>query len=431
MTLARSSLRFSRVIRPAPASRFAAPRAFYGASRAYSTETPKPGEGSSVMFISGVLAAATFGYAFIIRDDFKFWAAGDASQAEKLKDSHRGLDEVKGEKESNSDKAKAVEAVSAAKSDEAKETKESKSDKASEGGDDKLPTIEDYQKVYNRIAESFDKDPDFDDGSYAPVVLRLSWHSSGTYDSKTKQGGSNGATMRFPKEANYDANAGMHNARNFLEPFKQEFPWISYSDLWTLGGVCATQEMGGPVIPWRPGRQDEPESETHADNLPDGEEDPNRLRSLADRLGFTEKELTALVGAHAMGRCHRQYSGFDGPWTHSPTMYSNMFYTELLNTEWKPRQWDGPFQYQDPEKQLMMLPSDYSFFTDSKFKEYVKLYAENDEEWRKDFASVYTKLLELGVPTELFQKAAKGLGTDEPIRFKTKDQQESAKQDSN
>jgi hypothetical protein len=31
---------------------------------------------------------------------------------------------------------------------------------------------------------------------------------------------------------------------------------ISYGDLWTLGGVCAIQEMAGPKIPWRPGRID-------------------------------------------------------------------------------------------------------------------------------------------------------------------------------
>lgn len=36
----------------------------------------------------------------------------------------------------------------------------------------------------------------YDDGSYGPVLLRLAWHASGTYDKDTKTGGSNGATMR-------------------------------------------------------------------------------------------------------------------------------------------------------------------------------------------------------------------------------------------
>ena len=38
----------------------------------------------------------------------------------------------------------------------------------------------------------------YDDGSYGPVLLRLAWHASGTYDKDTKTGGSNGATMRKP-----------------------------------------------------------------------------------------------------------------------------------------------------------------------------------------------------------------------------------------
>jgi cytochrome c peroxidase len=36
----------------------------------------------------------------------------------------------------------------------------------------------------------------YDDGSYGPVLVRLAWHASGTYDKDTKTGGSNGATMR-------------------------------------------------------------------------------------------------------------------------------------------------------------------------------------------------------------------------------------------
>ena len=62
--------------------------------------------------------------------------------------------------------------------------------------------------------------------------------------------------MRFPTEANDPANAGLEHARNFLEPVKKQFPWISYADLWTLAGVVAIEEMGGPAITWRPGRTD-------------------------------------------------------------------------------------------------------------------------------------------------------------------------------
>lgn len=52
---------------------------------------------------------------------------------------------------------------------------------------------------------------------------------------------SNYATMRFEPEALHGANAGLNVAREQMEKIKQEFPWISYGDLWTLGGVAAVQ----------------------------------------------------------------------------------------------------------------------------------------------------------------------------------------------
>ena len=82
------------------------------------------------------------------------------------------------------------------------------------------PTKEDYQTVYDAIAKQLWEKDDYDDGSYGPVVLRLAWHASGTYDKETGTGGSNGATMRFAPEGGHGANSGLKNARDFLEPIK-------------------------------------------------------------------------------------------------------------------------------------------------------------------------------------------------------------------
>jgi cytochrome c peroxidase len=48
-----------------------------------------------------------------------------------------------------------------------------------------------YLQVYNKIAELLDdaSDAGYDDGSYGPVILRLAWHASGTYDKETGTGG--------------------------------------------------------------------------------------------------------------------------------------------------------------------------------------------------------------------------------------------------
>jgi cytochrome c peroxidase len=82
------------------------------------------------------------------------------------------------------------------------------------------PKQKDYQKVYNEIAAHLEEKDDYDDGSYGPVLVRLAWHASGTYDKETGTGGSNGATMRFAPEADHGANAGLKAARDFLEPVK-------------------------------------------------------------------------------------------------------------------------------------------------------------------------------------------------------------------
>lgn len=50
---------------------------------------------------------------------------------------------------------------------------------------------------------------------------------------------------RFRPEAEHSANAGLHIARELLEPIKKKYPWISYSDLWTLAGCVAIEELGG------------------------------------------------------------------------------------------------------------------------------------------------------------------------------------------
>jgi cytochrome c peroxidase len=82
------------------------------------------------------------------------------------------------------------------------------------------PTKDDYQKVYDEIARLLVEKDDYDDGSYGPVLVRLAWHASGTYDAATGTGGSNGATMRFAPEGDHGANAGLKHARDFLEPVK-------------------------------------------------------------------------------------------------------------------------------------------------------------------------------------------------------------------
>ena len=69
----------------------------------------------------------------------------------------------------------------------------------------------------------------------------------------------------------------------------------------------------------------------------------------------------------------------------------------MKTVEWKKKVWDGPEQYVDPEDELMMLPTDIALLEDEKFKVYVDLYAKDKEQFFKDFALAFGKMLELGV----------------------------------
>jgi len=98
---------------------------------------------------------------------------------------------------------------------------------------------------------------------------------------------SNYATMRFAPESLHGANAGLLLARDLMEKVKQEFPWISYGDLWTLAGVAAIQEMAGPHIPWRPGRIDGFSHQATPDGrLPDATQGADHLRNIFYRMGY-------------------------------------------------------------------------------------------------------------------------------------------------
>jgi Peroxidase len=114
------------------------------------------------------------------------------------------------------------------------------------------------------------------------------------------------------------------------------------------------------------------------------------------RMGFSDQEIVALSGAHALGRCHTDRSGFEGPWTFSPTTFSNDYYKLLLSERWVSRSWKGPSQLQDKKtKSLMMLPSDMALVQDREFKKHVERYAKDSKAFFEDFAKAFKKLEEV------------------------------------
>jgi cytochrome c peroxidase len=136
----------------------------------------------------------------------------------------------------------------------------------------------------------------------------------------------------------------------------------------------------------------------NADVGPPGSDpaDAAHLRAIFNRMGFDDREIVALSGAHALGRCHATASGYDGPWTATPTTFSNLYFSFLKQVEWTRRDWSGPFQYEDGSGKFMMLPPDLALIKDSKFKKYVNVYAKDQARIFADFSKAFNNMEELG-----------------------------------
>ncbi len=105
----------------------------------------------------------------------------------------------------------------------------------------------------------------------------------------------------------WGANAGLDLPRKVLESVKEKHPEISYADLYTLAGVVAVEEAGGPKIPFRLGRADADSGETSPKEcgLPDADKGSfksttQHVRDVFYRMGFSDREIVALLGAHAV-----------------------------------------------------------------------------------------------------------------------------------
>jgi len=210
-------------------------------------------------------------------------------------------------------------------------------------------------------------------------MLRIAWHSAGTYDVSTKTGGPFG-TMKHAVELAHGANNGLDIAVRLLEPIKEQFPILSYADFYQLAGVVAVEVTGGPEIPFHPGREDKPEPPVEG-RLPDATKGSDHLRDVfVKQMGLSDKDIVALSGAHTLGRCHKERSGFEGAWTANPLIFDNSYFKELLSGG----------------KGLLQLPSDKALLADPSFRPLVEKYAADEDAFFADYAEAHLKLSELG-----------------------------------
>ena len=186
-----------------------------------------------------------------------------------------------------------------------------------------------------------------DYGHYGPFMIRMAWHSAGTYRVGDGRGGAATGTHRFAPLNSWPDNGNLDKARLLLWPIKKKYgAKVSWADLMVLAGNCALESMGFKTFGFAGGREDvwEPEQDIYwgsetgwLDNDkrydtsdgdleghlgavhmgliyvnpegPNGE--PDALKSAHDiritfgRMAMNDEETVALVaGGHTFGKAH-------------------------------------------------------------------------------------------------------------------------------
>jgi catalase-peroxidase len=184
-----------------------------------------------------------------------------------------------------------------------------------------------------------------DFGHYGPLIIRMAWHSAGTYRATDGRGGGGAGMQRFAPLNSWPDNVNLDKARRILWPVKKKYGQsISWADLMILAGNVALESMGFSTFGFAGGRKDVWESdddvywgpettwlgdERYTGNRelekplaavqmgliyvnpegPNGNPDPllsaRDIRETFGRMGMNDEETVALIaGGHTFGKTH-------------------------------------------------------------------------------------------------------------------------------
>ncbi|HVP01160.1 MAG TPA: catalase/peroxidase HPI [Solirubrobacteraceae bacterium] len=145
-----------------------------------------------------------------------------------------------------------------------------------------------------------------DYGHYGPLIIRMAWHSAGTYRIADGRGGGGSGSQRFAPLNSWPDNANLDKARRLLWPVKQKYGRkISWADLMIFAGNCALESMGFRTFGFGGGREDIWEPEEDIDWGPEH-------TWLGDERYSGDRELHGPFGAVQMGLIYVNPQGPNG-----------------------------------------------------------------------------------------------------------------------
>ncbi|CAM3505259.1 MULTISPECIES: catalase/peroxidase HPI [Halomonas] len=187
-------------------------------------------------------------------------------------------------------------------------------------------------------------------GHYGGLMIRMAWHSAGTYRLADGRGGGGTGSQRFAPLNSWPDNVSLDKARRLLWPIKKKYGnKISWADLMILAGTVAYESMGLPSYGFSFGREDvwhpekdiywgnekewlAPSDERYGDvekpetmenplaavqmgliyvnpegvnGVPDPLKTAQQVRETFARMAMNDEETAALTaGGHTVGKCH-------------------------------------------------------------------------------------------------------------------------------
>ncbi|MFJ7045643.1 catalase/peroxidase HPI [Streptomyces sp. JV178] len=167
----------------------------------------------------------------------------------------------------------------------------------------------DLAAVKQDIAEVLTTSQDWwpaDFGNYGPLMIRMAWHSAGTYRISDGRGGAGAGQQRFAPLNSWPDNANLDKARRLLWPVKKKYGQsISWADLMILTGNVALEQMGFETFGFAGGRVDVWEAEEDVYWGPE-------TTWLDDQRYSGDRELENPLGAVQMGLIYVNPEGPNG-----------------------------------------------------------------------------------------------------------------------